>query len=177
MSVRRGDGPKAFFAALAVTVLGVIWLVGGLALGIFFVYPIILIIAGIIGMITNGIGLLRQPSLPRMPYGVPPSQPMYYSPQPMMPMAAPAGPCWQCGRPNNGQPVCAACGAPQYPQPPQQPMGPYGAAPGYPPPPGYPPAPNYPPMGYPPAPVPTPAANPWEQPSQAPQPPQQGQGW
>jgi hypothetical protein len=181
--VKRSDGPRAFLAALAATVVGVIWLVGGLAFfNIFFSYPIILIVVGIIGMITNAAGLVRRPQPPqaRIPYGVPPSQPLYYTPQPMLPVASPSAPCWQCGRPNEGRSICATCGAAQYSQPPQQPMGPYGTAPayppvqGYPPSPNYPPAPNYPPgAGYPPAPV-QPPADGWGQP---PQPPQQGQGW
>lgn len=177
--MRRGNGPKPFFAALGVTVLGVVWLVGALALfNIFFSYPIILIVVGIIGMIANASGLVRrpQPQLPqqRMPYAVPPSQPMYYPP-PMPQSAPPAALCWQCGRPNEGRPVCATCGAAQYSQLPQQPMGPYGAAPGYPSAPGYPQVPGYlAGSGYPPAPSQPPASSGWPQP---PQQPPHSQSW
>ena len=159
-TVRKGDGPQAFFAALAVTVVGLIWLLGGLALNRFFYYPIILIIVGIIGMITNAAGLVRRrPQLPqpRLPYGVPPSQGMFYPPQPQPQMAPPPGLCWQCGQPNEGRPVCATCGAAQYIQLPQQPMSPYGAAPGYPPAPMQPPSVN----GWPPPPQQPPHSQGW----------------
>jgi len=184
MRARGSTGPKPFFAALGVAVLGIVWFVGALTFfNTFFIYPLFLIFVGVVGMVANAGGLIqRQSQVPpqAMPFAAPPQQPMYVPQQPV-PQPAPSSPwCWRCGRPNEGRPVCASCGAAQY-APPPQPMagGVYSATSGYPPmsaspspqPSGYPSPPGYPPAQ-------PPAAGSWPQPPQSPpQQPPQRQGW
>lgn len=168
----RGYGSRySFWVGVVMLAVGLLITVGSFMIasltggGTYFV-SFGFIILGIIRIATALPAMLKgnpQPR-PRAPMGMQPGVSGY----PMPYDAAQMPPCWNCGRPVNGQQVCPSCGAPQYSG--QQVMGLPGSAAGW----GqqpYPPAaaPMYgQPGAYPP---PPPQGQPWSQ-----QPPSQG-GW